>query len=144
MAHTRWCWISKATCTHAHAQFHAPGQGRAHTQICNIYWFYTGTTNRERTLMLRYTYIACLVTFSTTLFQFLSLVALAETKTPHHLTDVASKWADWIKQQTVQSSIQRVGTPTEAPVATSCDLFDTAINGFCITMTSQLQQGCVA
>jgi hypothetical protein len=67
------CWINKPTCTyaHAHAHVHAPGypharthaQACTHRPICNTafplqQWF------RERASLLRYTYIACLVTFS--------------------------------------------------------------------------------
>jgi hypothetical protein len=62
------CRISKATCTYAHAHAYAPGHSharmhaRAHTQICNTYCFSTATMIRERVSMLRFTYIACLVT----------------------------------------------------------------------------------
>jgi hypothetical protein len=61
------CWISKATCTHAHARAHASehthafARAYAHTQLCNIYSFSTTTIIRERASLLRYTYIACLV-----------------------------------------------------------------------------------
>ena len=58
-------WISKATCTHAHAHAHAPGQpySRAcpYRQICNTYCSSTAIMIRERALVLRCTYIACLV-----------------------------------------------------------------------------------
>ena len=54
------CWISKATREHAHAR--APTQARAHTQKYVLLiasprqeWF------RERASVLRYTYIACLL-----------------------------------------------------------------------------------
>jgi hypothetical protein len=55
------CWISKATCTYAHA--HAPEctHARSHTLIFNIYCFPTATMIRERALMLLYTYFVCLV-----------------------------------------------------------------------------------
>ena len=61
-------WISKATCTHAHVQSTRSGtytyvrtRTRTHRQICNTYRFSTATIIREIVLMLRYTYIACLV-----------------------------------------------------------------------------------
>jgi hypothetical protein len=43
------CWLNKATHTHTHT-----------LRICNTYNFYTATMIRERSTMLRYTYIACL------------------------------------------------------------------------------------
>ena len=65
------CWISKATCTHAHAQAHALGHTHGHklthththtrTQICNTYYLSTATMIRDRFSMLRYAYIVCLV-----------------------------------------------------------------------------------
>ena len=54
------CWISKATCTHAHAQAHAR-RIYARIQICNIYCLSTATIIRERASVLRCTYFACLV-----------------------------------------------------------------------------------
>jgi hypothetical protein len=47
------CCTSKATCTHA--------QTHTHIQVCHIYCFSTATMICERTSVLCYTYIACLV-----------------------------------------------------------------------------------
>ena len=52
MAPTR-CMLDKQGYMHA----------RTHRQICNTYCFSTATITRERASLLRYTYIACLVTF---------------------------------------------------------------------------------
>jgi hypothetical protein len=51
------CWISKATCTYAHAHAYA----RKHAQISNTYCFPTAKVIRERASTLRCTYIACIV-----------------------------------------------------------------------------------
>ena len=57
------CWISKTTCTYANAHAHAPEypNARTHRPICNTYCFSTATMIRERTWILCYTYIVCLV-----------------------------------------------------------------------------------
>ena len=68
MAHTS-CMLDKKGYTHAHAHVHAVGhkhqrpraRAHTHTQICNMYCFSTAKMTRERTSVLRYTYIACLV-----------------------------------------------------------------------------------
>jgi hypothetical protein len=58
------CWISKA---HAHAPGHTHNRARMHThththrQICNTDCFSTATMIRECALILRYTYIVCIV-----------------------------------------------------------------------------------
>ena len=68
-------WISKASrastnshrCTqthrhtHSHALVHAFLRACAHTEMCNTYCFPRQQLFRERSLMLRYTYIACIV-----------------------------------------------------------------------------------
>jgi hypothetical protein len=64
------CWINKATQMHALALTHTHTRSRArahartceriHTQICNICFFSTATMIRERTSVLRHTYIASL------------------------------------------------------------------------------------
>jgi hypothetical protein len=63
------CWISKATCTQAHAHARAHASARAHkhihTQICNIYCFSTATMIHEHASLLRYTYIVCLIIYYT-------------------------------------------------------------------------------
>jgi hypothetical protein len=48
--------LNKQGYMHARACTHA----RAHTQICNIYWFSTTTMIHERASLLRYTYIVLL------------------------------------------------------------------------------------
>ena len=59
------CWVSKATCTYAHAHAHAPGYLHTcthvctHTPITNTYCFSTATLIRERSSILRHTYVAC-------------------------------------------------------------------------------------
>ena len=63
------CWISKAAGTYAPAHAHAPGyphartHGRActHRPLSNTYCFSTTKMIRERTSLLRYTYIVPLV-----------------------------------------------------------------------------------
>jgi hypothetical protein len=57
------CWISKATSTHAYAHVHVPWHPHTHTrrQTCYSDCFSTATMIRERASVLRYTYIACLV-----------------------------------------------------------------------------------
>jgi hypothetical protein len=64
------CRISKAICTYAHAHAHPPGyphscthaQTCTHRAMCNTYCFSTATmVFRERSTLLRCTYIACLV-----------------------------------------------------------------------------------
>jgi hypothetical protein len=66
MAHTR-CMLDKQDYTHAHAHTNAPGHShthaRAYTDKCNTYCFSTATVIREHGTLLRYTYIACLVTY---------------------------------------------------------------------------------
>ena len=56
-------WISKATCTYAHAHAYAPRYPHApkHAQISNTYCFPTAKVIRERASTLHSTYIACLV-----------------------------------------------------------------------------------
>jgi hypothetical protein len=73
MVHTR-CMLDKQgymharACTCPRARAHARVHSRAHTstQLCNIYCFSTATMIRERALMLRYTYIVCLLTLAET------------------------------------------------------------------------------
>ena len=63
------CWIRKATRTRMHTftrsgtsiNARARAHTHTHTQICNMYCFSTAKMTRERTSVLRYTYIACLV-----------------------------------------------------------------------------------
>ena len=69
------CWISKATSAHAYAHVHVPWHPHTHArayththahthtqrQTCNSDCFSTATTIRERASVLRYTYIACVV-----------------------------------------------------------------------------------
>ena len=68
MAHTS-SMLDEATCTHPHVHVHALGHtcvyvcARAHTQICNIYCFFTATIIRERASLLHYTYIFYLFLF---------------------------------------------------------------------------------
>jgi hypothetical protein len=52
-------WISKATCTYAHAHAYAPGypHARTHTLISNIYCFSAATVIHECASVLCYTYI---------------------------------------------------------------------------------------
>ena len=57
------CWINEATCMHTLTRPGTRTHAREHTQICNIYCFSTATMICERALVLRYTYIVCLVTF---------------------------------------------------------------------------------
>jgi hypothetical protein len=76
MAHTS-CMLDKQGCTHAHSIAHAPGhphtyvrtQARTHTRtnmyIYTYYYTYMAIKIRECVSMLRYTYIACLVSYST-------------------------------------------------------------------------------
>ena len=47
-------------CTRSRARAHARTRSYTHTQICNIYLFLHANNDRERTSLLRYTYIACL------------------------------------------------------------------------------------
>jgi hypothetical protein len=66
------CWISKAICTYEQAHAHAPGypmhartRKHAHTdQYIIIIAFPQQQWFRERTSMLRYTYIVCIVSFA--------------------------------------------------------------------------------
>ena len=59
------CWFSKAICTYTHANAHAPGypharihaQARTHNQYVILIAFSQQQWFRERTSMLRYTYI---------------------------------------------------------------------------------------
>ena len=65
---TKWrirvaCWISMATCRHAHAHAHVPEHTRTQIHICNIYCVYMATKIRERASLLRYSYF---VLFHTT------------------------------------------------------------------------------
>ena len=57
------CWLSKATCTYAHAHARAPGyrHARTHRPVSNTYCFSTATIIRERASFIRYAYVACLV-----------------------------------------------------------------------------------
>jgi hypothetical protein len=56
-----FCWISKATYTPT--RLGTRTRAGIHTQICNIYCFSTATMIRERASLLRFTCIACLISF---------------------------------------------------------------------------------
>ena len=57
------CWISKAKRAQAHARAPAHARTRAHTEMCNTFAFPRQKWLRERASMLRYTYIARLVSY---------------------------------------------------------------------------------
>ena len=70
MAHTHCMldyqgYMHLLACTRLRARLptcaHARSSMRTHTQICNTYCFSTATTIRYRVSVLRYTYIACVV-----------------------------------------------------------------------------------
>lgn len=62
--------IYARACTRPRARAHARTEARqcAHTQMYNIYYLSTVTIIRKRGLVLRYTYIFCLVSLLYTFF----------------------------------------------------------------------------
>ena len=93
MAHTR-CMLDKESlhaCTRMHTYMY-PGthtHTHPHTLISNTYCFSTATIIRERAFVLRYTYIACHVTFlcrcyfvCRLIYSLLKLYAVHKVKLP--------------------------------------------------------------
>jgi integrase len=89
------CWISKATCTRPHAWVHTHGRTHAlastHTPLSNTafpqqQWFH------ERTSVVRYTYIACLVLREVrTKYLFVrNCLVQAQTSPRFHYSDMRS------------------------------------------------------